>query len=528
MRLDLPGQERLLISPPAAAAARRGVLLFPQSYGVGMASLALHTLYAALNATGEMAWERVFAGPGVAQAGRGALCSLESGTPLREFDVIAITSSYELDWPTVPAALAAGGVAPLRQDRRAAGGPLVLMGGPAISAAPLPLAAIYDAAYIGEVEPVLPELRGALLLDRREETLERLAAIPGFFVPESPPVGRAAAPAPPTQGSLPRRYARHLDDFETASVFLTPGSEFPHRFLVEIGRGCGRSCRFCLARQLYRPLRWRSLSCIMETVRRGLQYTNEVGFIAAAVSDYPDLPGLCAALEALPPQVSLSTSSIRLETASAELLGLLAHSGQKTVTFAPEAATERLRAAIGKSLPDDALCAAIERAAAAGLTRVRLYCMVGLPTETAEDREALPALARRLTEMFPRLVFHYSVGAFSPRPHTPFELEPLPPLRDLRNWLATAQRRLQALRRVEVTTDSARWAALQAVFSRSDERLGMALARRHAGNFSELVQSLAAESLAFEELTGPQDPGGPLPWKIVDPHPRGLSPEDRR
>lgn len=509
MSASLLDAERLLIAPPARHAPRRGVLLFPHSYAVGMASLATHTLYARLNETGAMAWERAFATPAGDRGDLASTRSVESGIPLRDFDVVAVTSSYELDWPTIPAALAAGGVAPLRRDRQDEGSaPLVIAGGPAISAAPRPLAAIMDALYLGEVEPALPELRAALLPGHRAEALAALAAIPGCYVPELHPE--------PASRALPRRCARDLDAFETTSVILTPHAEFPNRFLVEIGRGCGRGCSFCLARQLYRPPRWRSLPRVMDTVRRGLAYTNDLGLIAAAVSDYPELPDLCAELAALPPEVNISTSSIRLETASPELLALLARRGQKTVTYAPEAATERLRRAIGKTLGDDTLFAAVERAAAAGLTRVRLYFMVGLPTETPEDRNALPDLARRLTAAFPRLSFHCSVGAFSPRPHTPFELEPVAPLRDLRNWLGEAQRSLRALRRVEVTTDSARWAAMQAAMSRADERLGVALARHHPQGFSALVRALEAEGLDWEALTGLQDATGELPWKIVD------------
>lgn len=511
MRSDLVAEERLVAPGPLPGAHRHGVVLFPHTYAIGMASLATHTLYAALNAMGGMAWERAFIDPARDATGAGVVRALESGAPLCEFEVIAITSSYELDWPAIPDALEAGGVPPLRHTRCeiVTPCPLIIAGGPAISAAPLPLAAVYDAAYIGEIEPALPELREALVATDRQEILERLAEIPGFFVPDLHLDRRA--------GMLPRRCARNLDDFETASAILTPNSEFPNRFLVEMGRGCGRGCSFCLARRIYQPVRWRSLPRLMDTIRGGLQHTDDLGLIAAAVSDYPDLPGLCAELSALPPEVGISTSSVRLETASAELLSLLARGGQRTVTFAPEAATERLREAIGKTMSDADIFAAVERAAAAGLSRIRLYFMVGLPTETAADREAIADLAMRLTESFGRLGFRFNVGAFSPRPHTPFEMEPLPPLRDLRTWLGEVQRALRPLPRVEVSIDSAKWATMQAAFSRADERLALALMKHPPTGFSELVASLAAEGLVLDELVGRPDESAFLPWKIVDP-----------
>lgn len=499
-------QERLLLPLSQGATALRGVLLYPQSYAVGMSSLATHTLYTALNDE-TMRWERAFFNPAKDVARQRQLCSLESRTPLRDFDVVAVTSSYELDWPAIPVALQAGGVPPLRVDRRQS--PLVIAGGPALSAAPLALSALYDAACCGEIEPVLPSLKAALLAPTPGATLELLAATPGFFVP--------ALHTDLQVGMVKRQCAADLDQFETASVILSPQAEFADRFLVEMGRGCGRSCSFCLARQLYKPLRWRSLDRIVETVRRGLQWTNDLGLVAAAVSDYPELEALCEALQGLSPNLRVSTSSVRMETATPSFLKMLANGGQKTVTFAPEAATASLRRAIGKLLPEETLLAAVQRAAEAGLTRVRLYFMVGLPGESADDRAAIADLARRLTREFPTLHFRFNVGAFSPRPHTPFERQGLPPLRDLRRWLSQVQKSLRGLPRVEAATDSARWAAMQAALSRADERLGRALADRPPLGFADLVTSLATVGLDFEALVAEVPPEQWQPWKIVDP-----------
>lgn len=508
-------KEKILIPPPARTATQRGVIFCPQPYALGMASLAVHSLYTLLNENSPLSWERAFLPPSIAAKRHGAICSVETGTPLSDFAVIAITSSYELDWLAVPQALAQSGIPPLRAERKPPEAyPLIIVGGAAISTAPLPLAEIYDVAYIGEIEPVLPLLRQALACSQREETLEHLAAVPGFFVP-------ALAPEEWARLRLPRRYAGCLDDFDTTSAILTPEAEFPNRFLIEIGRGCGRSCRFCLARQIYWPQRWRSLSRIIEAVQFGRQYTPDIGFIAAAVSDYPHIEELCEALEALPPDLRFSTSSLRLESAPWRLLSLLARRGQKTVTFAPEAATERLRKAIGKALSDEELFAAVQRAVTSGLKRLRLYFMLGLPTETQEDRQAIAKLAQQLHKAFPTMKFQYSLSAFAPRPHTPFERMPLAPLRHLRLWLSQAQRALWNIPNIEVSLDSARWAAMQTAFARADHRLGLALARHFPSSYREFVNCLAAEGLDIEALLGEFPEESFLPWKVVDP--RGIA-----
>jgi radical SAM superfamily enzyme YgiQ (UPF0313 family) len=495
--------ERRLLARASPAPRKRGVLLYPNTYAVGMSSLATHTLYALLNADPDLSCERAF----VDSPGAESL-TLESGARLADFDFIAVTSSFELDWTVLPAVLTAGGVPPLQRDR--SDGPLVLVGGPAITAAPLPLSAIYDAAFIGEIEPVADDLRAALLEGSPAATLERLAATPGFYVP--------GTQEPVAPRSLPRRCAASLEGFDTTSVILTPHAEFADRFLVEVGRGCGRGCSFCLARQVYSPARWRPLGQVMAALEQGLTHTRKVGLVAAAVSDYPELDGLCAGLKAIQPEVQISTSSVRAESASTPLLSLLAKGGQRTVTFAPEAATETLRRRIGKTMPEEALLAAVDRAQSAGLDRVRLYFMVGLPGETESDRAEIVALAERLQGAFTKVAFRLNVGVFSPRPHTPFEHERVPPLAELKSWLARLGKDLRRLPRVDASTESARYAALQCAFSRSDERLGVALAALTDRGFPAVAEAMMKQGLNLETLAGWQEDRPDQPWKVVDPH----------
>ncbi|NPV47985.1 MAG: radical SAM protein [Armatimonadetes bacterium] len=493
-------EERSLIRRPASHATVRGVVLFPGPYTVGMSSLAVHSLYTLLN-TGQIACERAFV-----ETPRKSVFSLETDTLLRDFDFVAITSSYEIDWLGLPRALQVSGIQPRRTERSRR--PLVLMGGPAVTAAPLPLSELYDAALIGELEPVLAQFREALLASDPAACLEQLAAVPGFYVPEL-----HSRPAP---GALQRRCALDLDAFEAVSAILTPHTEFANRFLVEMGRGCGRACAFCLARRAYHPLRWRSLPHLLASVRRGLYHTTDLGLIAAAVSDYPDLDGLCHELARLSLDLRVSTSSVRLESASPPFLRLLARGGQQTVTYAPEAATERLRRAIGKPVTDDEIFAAIERALAAGLTRLRLYFMVGLPGETDDDREAIVTMARELSGRFRQAHFRLNVGAFSPRPHTPFECQPMAHPRSVQSWITALSHSLRPVKRVEVSAGSARESALQCLLSRADERVLEALCALPDEGLGTALRGLRAVAGRELELLGPRGATDPQPWKVVD------------
>lgn len=496
----LSGEERSLNLRPASGAAVRGAVLFPGPYHLGMSSLAVHSLYTLLN-TDRIASERAFV-----EDLRAPIHSLETGTALRDFDFVAITSSYELDWLGLPQALQASGIPPRRAERT--GGPVLLMGGPAVTAAPLPLSGLYDAALIGEVEPVLAPLRAALLARAADACLEQLAAVPGFFVP--------ALHGHPGAGVLRRRCAPDLDAFETTSAILTPNTEFANRFLVEMGRGCGRACAFCLARRAYQPLRWRSLPHLLTSVRRGLTYTPDLGLVAAAVSDYPGLDEFCQELAGLSSDLRLSTSSVRLESASPAFLNLLARGGQQTVTYAPEAATERLRRAIGKPVTDGDLFAAIERALAAGLTRIRLYFMVGLPGETDDDRAAIVALASELSTRFRRAQFRLNVGAFSPRPHTPFECQPVGDPAVVQSWITALSRALRPVKRVEVSPGSAREAAVQCLLSRAGEDLLEALCVLPDASLGTALRGLRSLAGPGLEPTGAREATDPQPWKVVD------------
>lgn len=487
----------------------RAVVLFPNSYEVGMSSLALHTLYSLLNAGGVVC-ERAFAPPGgPAEEVR----SLESDTPLAGFDFILLTSSYELDWLRVPALLSAGGLPPLREDRGEEH-PILLAGGPAVTMNPEPLADLYDLALIGELEPVAAQFLAALReSDTREEVFSRLEALPGVYSPTRP---EHAPELGARRGRVTRLVAPDLAGLSTESALLTPHTVFADRFLIEIGRGCGRGCGFCLARRIYHPNRARKPAALLERVEAALPHTRRVGLVGAAVSDYPWGEELFSGLRELGAEVSVS--SVRAESVSDGMLAVLGASGHETLTLAPEAGAVPLRAAVGKETSDAQFADVLRRAVAFGIPRFKLYFMVGLPGETEEDVEQVPELVARLHQAAPEALLSVSVSPFVPKPHTPLEREPLAPEATLDRRMKLVERGLQRAGIHDLDQGSARWASAQGVLSRGGRELGRALveAARAGGSLSDLKAAVALHGRSWQEYLGPLPAaGGEAPWQVV-------------
>lgn len=521
-------------------------LIYPNRYALGMGSLAIHLLYRRLNARPDVVCERAFAALNGSRPSRsddletgedarlqqvGPPLSLESQRPLAEFPVLAFSVAYELDYPHVVAMLRAAAI-PLQAEEREEGDPIVLAGGMAVTANPEPLAPFLDAVVLGDAEPVLDPLVEALKEVQgapRREVWERLDGIPGVYVPAlyditygaDGSLARLAYRGQVWEGGLPlpgavRRgvYAPSVPE-PACTVVFTDRAEFGDLFLLEVARGCQHGCAFCLAGYAARPVRYWDVDILLERAQEGLRHRGGVGLVGSAVSDHPQMDRLVLALREMGARVSVS--SWRADALSEVLLRALAESGARSITLAPETGAERLRQRIGKGIPDGAFQRAAELAGRLGFRQIKLYFMVGLPSETEEDVAAIGSLSEAIAR-WSGLQVVVSLSPFVPKAQTPLEREGMLQLDVLKprlQWLA----RDLARRGVQVRAESAAWAQVQAALARGNRTFGLAL--EAIGRYTLHGWHAALEQTGVDvapALKGIAE--GTLPWAHVGSGPR--------
>ena len=480
-------------------------LVYPNSYYLGMSSLGFQTVYGKLNSYSNIVCERVFWEPQKRKPEQPL--SLESQRPLPDFDVLAFSLSYELDYFNVVQVLKASGI-PLLASERDDRHPLVIAGGPCVTANPMPLSSFFDCFAIGEGEAILPRFIEVLsegIGDEKADLLKKLASLPGVYVP-------AVYDVKPVK----RQWLAELDSVATTSVILTPDTEFSNMYLIEIARGCGWGCRFCIAGYNFRPFRFRPLDSLIKQAENGLRYTNRIGLLAAAVSDHPEIGELAHWLHRL--NAEISVSSLRVRPSSQALLRALAKSGAQTVTLAPEAGSEKLRRIINKCVIESDIVEAVDRIAQLGIRQVKLYYMIGLPHETDADIDEITkltlALKQRVEGTVTRLAI--TVEPFVPKAGTPFQWLPMAPEEVLAGRMNRIKNRL-AKSGIDVRTDSVGWSLVQGVLARGDARLGDVLSRMPQNSLAAWRRAmqdcnLKADSYIHREI--PSDEV--LPWSVLD------------
>ncbi len=479
-------------------------LAYPNTYQVGMSNLGLQTVYRLFNQRADVVCERVFYRQG---AGSRPLISLESQRDAKDFAVLAFSISFEMDYFNVVAMLRQADIPPLAEERDE-DYPLLLAGGPAVTANPQPLAPVFDAFAIGEAEVIVPPLVEALqagIGESRDNLLSALANIPGVYVPSQYPISN-------TQYPVKRQWVPDLDTCPAISVVLTPDTEFGDMYLVEIARGCGRGCRFCLAGYTYRPVRERSPAVLLEQAEEALRYRDRIGLVSAAVSDYSRIGELATSLRGM--GAKLSVSSLRVDPLPETLVRALAESGVQTLTIAPEAGSQRLRTLINKKVSEDDLMRAADLAARYDFAQLKLYFMLGLPAETDEDVQALVDLVLMVRERFPRRIT-VNITPFVPKAHTPFQWVAMAAVESLQDRLAHIEQALRPLG-IAVKAESPAWAAVQGVLSRGDSRVGQALVRMKGRSPAAWRRALRECQLDAAEYLREHSWDEPLPWAVVD------------
>lgn len=467
----------------------RFALAFPNTYYVGMSSLGFQIVYRLLNETDGSMCERTFLPdlPELDELRRtgASLLTMETQTPVRDFDVVAFSVSFEPDYVNLLRVLALSRIDEVAEDR-GPDQPLVIAGGPAVTFNPEPLAPFVDAVILGEAEEVLPELVHALRESEfhdRAKLLESLSRVSGVYVPslykpafrDDGTIDRVEAlDAAPER--IARRWVRHLDEFDATTAILTPETEFSNMVLAEVARGCGRQCRFCVAGYAFLPPRARSAESVLEGIEGAGENAGEhprVGLVSASVFDHPSSMLICESL--VERERMFSISSMRADTLNKDVAETLHQGGHETLTIAPEAGTERLRLVLNKVMPDEEVFRAASTAWNAGFRRLKLYFMVGLPTETAEDVEGIADLTVRVAGMHRWERVTASVSCFVPKPWTPFQWAPMDEEKSLSEKLAVVKRALGPVRSVEMVGESARESVVQGVLSKGDRRLKDAL-----------------------------------------------------
>lgn len=481
-------------------------LCFPDIYEVGMSHLGSAILYKILNAREDTYAQRVYApwtdmGARLAKAGA-PLCSLEEDRPLHAFDIVGFNLSYEMSYTSVLYMLDLGGIPLLASERE--GCPIVAGGGSCV-VNPEPVADFFDLFVIGDGEEAAGELSG-LMAAHKKKGFDRKAFllsaakldgvyVPSLYRPEYNADGtiskiKALLGAPE---KIQKRLARDLNAAPAVTRPVLPYIATVHdRCVLEIMRGCTRGCRFCQAGYIYRPVRERSVGALLSQARQVICATgyDEISLSSLSSGDYSGIGELAGALltEYEEKKVSVSLPSMRVDSFPPEVAEKLQHVRQTGLTFAPEAGTQRLRDVINKNVTEEDIFEAVRNAAGSGTRTIKLYFMIGLPTETQEDLLGIADLARRIRDEAAkapregrraRIAITVSVACFVPKPQTPFMWEAQDTLDVLWGKIAFLRERLK-IRSVKFDYHDPRLSFLEAVFARGDRRLSAVLLKAHA------------------------------------------------
>ena len=511
-------------------------LAFPNTYFVGMSNLGFQTVYRLFNDHPDTVCERVFLPPKQELAAlvqqNARLVTIESQTPLNDLDVLAFSVSFEWDYTNVLTMLRLAGL-PLRAADRNHRHPLVVIGGAVTFVNPEPLALFADVIAAGEGEVLVPSLLEAVSeATSRDDLLKRLATRRGFYIPSfydvryrddgtiDAYVPKEGTGAPPVVKKAALKTTDAVDP-PCTSIF-TPDTEFGSRFLIEVVRGCANLCRFCWAGYNYLPVRAFPADRILELAQAARAHSSRVGLVSIALCDHPEIERILTSLAAM--GYSISPASLRLDDLTPEIVGLLQRSGERTLTIAPETGSDRLRRVINKTVTNDEILEKAELIFASGIENLKLYYMIGLPTETDDDLEAM----RDQTVQLRDLMLKYargrghagriigSVNPLVPKPGTSYQWLPMTDTREIERKMKRLHALVDNIEHVYFNIKSERHSYYQALMSLGDRRVAPAIeaAERNGGQWRAAVQEsgVDAEFYIYRDRTNDKM----LPWDIID------------
>ena len=521
---------RVTVNPHAG---QKVAIVYPNTYFVGMSNLGLHIIYEEINLRNDSVCERIFLPEKkeleAYDKTKTPLMSVETQRPMHQFDVVAFDVTFEMDYFHIPLMLRHGRVPIMGKDRTEFD-PIVIAGGPCATFNPEPFADFIDAFIIGEGEGIVSRVLD-IIRDGKMEGLDRhailrqLANISGVYVPSLyVPIysddgefkGYDIAEGAPT--TIKRHFEMLTSGGET--VVATNYTEFGAMYIIEVARGCGRHCRFCMAGYCFRVPRVRPLDILKEGVDRAEKLGKKVGLMGAAISDYPEVDELVTYIRSK--DMRYSCASLRADSLTQAVVDGLADSGQKTITIAPETGSERLRRVINKGISEEHLQNAATLSAKSGIQHMRLYIMIGLPTETDEDIEAIVGLAERtqahMAEVGCKGRLTLSINPFIPKPFTPFQWMAMDNQKTVEKKLQYIKKALQKNRRIEVLVESPKEAYIQGVRARGDRRLGAVLAACAADRGSKSFKAeMKAAGLDMDEMNYRERSFDEfLPWSHLD------------
>ncbi|WP_314361043.1 radical SAM protein [uncultured Veillonella sp.] len=521
---------RVTVNPHAG---QKVAIVYPNTYFVGMSNLGLHIIYEEINLRNDSVCERIFLPEKkeleAYDKTKTPLMSVETQRPMHQFDVVAFDVTFEMDYFHIPLMLRHGRVPIMGKDRTEFD-PIVIAGGPCATFNPEPFADFIDAFIIGEGEGIVSRVLD-IIRDGKMEGLDRhailrqLANISGVYVPS------LYVPIYSDDGEFkgyhiaegaPKTIKRHFEMLTSGgeTVVATNYTEFGAMYIIEVARGCGRHCRFCMAGYCFRVPRVRPLEILKEGVDRAEKLGKKVGLMGAAISDYPEVDELVTYIRSK--DMRYSCASLRADSLTQAVVDGLADSGQKTITIAPETGSERLRRVINKGISEEHLQNAATLSAKSGIQHMRLYIMIGLPTETDEDIEAIVGLAERtqahMAEVGCKGRLTLSINPFIPKPFTPFQWMAMDNQKTVEKKLQYIKKALQKNRRIEVLVESPKEAYIQGVLARGDRRLSAVLAACAADRGSKSFKAeMKAAGLDMDEMNYRERSFDEfLPWSHLD------------